>query len=306
MIADLFRRLFYIEQWSVGVAEAAVADFLNEPDSVAFDWIVPKRNTVFVADPFALEDDGGLTIFCERYDHWESCGEIIALKQSDNFSEERRETLLKSKTHYSYPFVWQSNDRIWIIPEQAEQGCLNAYKLENNTLTQDHLLVDEGIIDATLFQHDGMTWLFGTKKAKTYHQDKDLLLYFSETARGPYKPHPLNPIRSGLRGTRPAGGIIKCNNQIFRPSQDSSEEYGGAIVLHEILEISPTSYREREVRTISPNMINGFDSGIHTINATKNHIVVDSKRWILHPFTPLLKLLSRLRSSRVRNRGAAI
>lgn len=301
MISDLIRRLFYIEQWAIGYAPAAIADFLNAPGSVSFEWIIPDRKTVFVADPFAFEEHGDLTIICERFDHWENCGEIVSLKMKDGFKETLHEKLLKSQTHYSYPFVWHSNDRTWIIPEQAEQGRLNAYKFENDTLAPDHLLIDEGIIDATLFQHDGYTWLFGTKKEDSHHQDKDLLLYYSETARGPYKPHPLNPIRSGLRGARPAGSIIKCGDQIFRPSQDSSKEYGGAIVLHEILEISPTAYREQEVRTITPDMVNGFKSGIHTINNTNNYIVVDTKRWVFHPLTLLIKVMSRLRSSHVSN-----
>jgi hypothetical protein len=105
--------------------------------------------------------------------------------------------------------------------------------------------------------------------------DDELHVWFAETLRGPFTPHPANPVLSNVVGARPAGRIVRDNGRLLRPAQDGSGEYGRAIVVNEILALTPTEYRERAVSTITADEL-GAD-GIHTMDVAGDLAVIDTK-----------------------------
>jgi hypothetical protein len=98
---------------------------------------------------------------------------------------------------------------------------------------------------------------------------------------------------------RPAGRIIQIGDTLLRPAQDCASTYGAAIVLCEIERLTTEVYRERPVRRIEPGHVQGgFPSGLHTLDHTAHHVLVDTKRFAFDPFAAGVKIGSRLLTSR--------
>ncbi|MEG0197443.1 MAG: hypothetical protein RR676_09625, partial [Acinetobacter sp.] len=73
------------------------------------------------------------------------------------------------------------------------------------------------------------------------------------------------------------GKPFMYQNKLVRPSQDSLKRYGGNIELKEILELSPTAYKEQLLEVVLPDW-KAEDDGCHTINAEENFVVLDAIR----------------------------
>jgi hypothetical protein len=78
-----------------------------------------------------------------------------------------------------------------------------------------------------------------------------------------------------VTASRPAGAILRRNGRLYRPAQDGSGLYGRAVKLHEILELSETTYREELVTSIEPNW-NDRVSRTHTLAHVGRLTVVDA------------------------------
>jgi len=69
--------------------------------------------------------------------------------------------------------------------------------------------------------------------------------------------------------------------QLYRPAQDSSETYGGRLVINRVVQLDTHDYREEFVKCIEPLPGGPHKAGIHTISAVgPNFTLVDGKRFI--------------------------
>ncbi len=66
----------------------------------------------------------------------------------------------------------------------------------------------------------------------------------------------------------------------IRPVMDCSKIYGGAMILKEIEELTPTSFKEREIGRIDPTWASNLN-GTHTLNVNEDFVVYDGRRNIL-------------------------
>src|SRR6202035_2591395 len=90
------------------------------------------------------------------------------------------------------------------------------------------LLEDIDAADATLLLHDGRLWLFAAVAAANASSLDELHIFGAETIRGPWHPHPCNPVVSDVRCARPAGPIQCWEERLVRPGQDGSRPLGWA------------------------------------------------------------------------------
>ena len=104
-----------------------------------------------------------------------------------------------------------------------------------------------------------------------------LYLFYADSPMGPWRPHRLNPVKVDVRSTRPAGRPFRHGGRLYRPAQDGAPVYGSAIVVHEILELTPTSFREVQIARISPEWRPGL-SGTHTLNAAGSLTAIDARQ----------------------------
>ncbi|MBV8726839.1 MAG: hypothetical protein JO233_03560, partial [Candidatus Eremiobacteraeota bacterium] len=82
---------------------------------------------------------------------------------------------------------------------------------------------------------------------------------------------------------------------LYRPAQDSSRTYGGAVCLNRIVELSPATFEEIRVKTIAPQAFGTYTAGTHTFSYDGKTCVLDAKRRKLS-LRPLLNRVARASS----------
>jgi hypothetical protein len=278
------------EQWAIGVLDAPAAALLRGIPPERVRWLDPLPRG-FLADPMALTD-GSTTpsLLAEAYWFGERRGKIVALTSGQ--VSKGCAIVLDRPWHLSYPFLWREGSRIWCLPEMAEAGRVQLFRADPfpyRWVEGPVLLENFAGIDATL-HHDGTRyWLFAGNL--TEMPNGKLFLFHSERLETGWEPHPWNPVRCDLRNGRPAGPLFEHEGALFRPAQDCSDTYGGALVLNRIVELSPHAFREEAFVRLAPDPKGPYPDGLHTFCAAGPVTIIDGKRH----FPSLSRLLARMR-----------
>lgn len=262
--------------WTIGlytpVQEGKVAQL---GPKLVQEWEHPDPQNFYWADPFPILIGEKEFVLVEEFDKRNQKGRIVCLKRSANGLQIH--PALQESWHLSYPFVWQENGKIFLIPESAEAGKVFLYQAIDfpTRWEQKNVLLDVEAYDPTLIKSEGVYWLFVNQKAHPECSPFDELhLYFSESLEVPsWTPHPQNPIVSDVRKSRPAGRIFLQNGKLFRPAQDSGLRYGYRVHIQEIVCLTKTAYVEKTVQTLesAPD----FALGVHTYNQGKLGVWID-------------------------------
>ncbi len=273
------RELKEHEEWNIGVLYQPIQNLLEERPSLNARWLPSPSKGQYRADPFGYITDGQLNVLYEKYDYKKASGEINRLRPKRDNVLKRSRTLLGGGSHLSYPYVIERDGQVFVVPENAAKGCVELYRMNaaNDSLDHVRTLLDEPLLDPTVFEHQGRWWLFGTKAPLT---NVELFAYHSDRFEGPYAPHASNPIKSDIRSSRPGGTPFTHNGELYRPAQDSSLTYGGRIAINRILELSPFAFREEIVKYIGPFKGTAYSQGMHTLSAVGNITLVDGKRHV--------------------------
>ena len=177
--------------------------------------------------------------------------------------------VLEEAWHLSYPYVWEENEQIYLLPESADSGKLYRYRAEDfpKKWVRESIFFEGEAYDPTLLKKDGLYWLFVNQKAHSACSPFDeLFLYYTDDIQNPtWQAHPVNPIVSDVRCSRPAGRIFEKDGKWFRPAQDSGLRYGHRIQIQEILVLTKEAYQEVRVQTLEPDS-DSEALGIHTLN----------------------------------------
>ena len=268
------------EAWNIGVLYQPIASLLEEKPSLNVRWLPDPADTSFRADPFGyVADDGHLNVLYEKYDRKNGLGSIARLRPKKDNVLKRSRTMLETGTHLSYPYVVQHEGQIYVIPETADSGRVQLFRVndENTGLELVCPLLEEGLLDPTVVHHAGRWWMFGTKPPLT---NVELYIYHAEDLRGPWTPHLLNPVKSDIHSARPGGTPFHHQGQLWRPAQDSSRTYGGRIALNRVLVLDPERFQEETVKYVGPLKGTAYNQGLHTLAAVGNITLVDGKRYI--------------------------
>lgn len=244
-----------------------------------FKSIIPPKDR-FWADPFPFQWRGRYYIFIEDFSFAERKGHVavIELDEQGNWSGPR--PVLERNYHLSYPFVFEWQGDIYMIPESAENRSVELYRctsFPDQWSLQEVIMSDVTAVDTTLAEIDGSWWMFNNIAQDGASKNEELYLFYADTPLGPWRPHRGNPIKSDVRSARPAGRIFRWNGSWYRPAQDCSATYGNAISINKILRIDKDCYEEREVSKILPQWKSGL-IGTHTFNFTGRLTVVDALR----------------------------
>ncbi|MGH2563169.1 MAG: glucosamine inositolphosphorylceramide transferase family protein [Ginsengibacter sp.] len=118
---------------------------------------------------------------------------------------------------------------------------------------------------------------------------------------GPYRPHPKNPVRDNINGSRPAGSFILVDGNIYRPAQNSGNYYGSSIAITKIVLLNETEFIEENYMTLVPNKKDNFNFAMHTINYHDNLIVVDGLRRTFSPLTQIITFTKKKKLKQLNN-----
>lgn len=101
-------------------------------------------------------------------------------------------------------------------------------------------------------------------------------MWFAPSLDGPWQPHPLNPVKSEVTSSRPAGTPFVHDGRLFRPAQDDSGSYGRAMVINEVLRLTPEAFDEVVATRLGP-FGSGRPLGPHTLSAAGDRTLLDGK-----------------------------
>jgi hypothetical protein len=189
--------------------------------------------------------------------------------------------------HLSYPFLFEHEGVLCCLPELAQSDGIQLFQQVPATgewRFARTLLDGVAGVDPTLVRHDQRLWLFCT----TLEQSEAALhVHWAHALAGPWHPHRRNPVKFDVRSARPAGAPFEHQGQLFRPSQDCSETYGGAVRINRIVRLTPDDYEEEAVAVLRPDANGPYPAGMHTLSAAGDWTLIDGKRrrWLL-PWQP--------------------
>lgn len=243
---------------------------------------LPSARNHYYADPFVIAHDGRTFLFFEDYDYKTKRGNIARVELKADGTATEPKTVLDLPYHLSYPFVFEHDGAMYMIPESASNRTVDLYRATNFPDEWSHvktLKADTRAYDVTLHIRDGVYWFFANVVDRGTASCDELFLFHAESLTGEWTPHPLNPIVSDVRRSRPAGKLFERDGKLIRPSQDCSLSYGGAIQLNEVVVLNKTHYEEQPVARIEPDWMENL-AGTHTINHVGECQVIDGRKRI--------------------------
>ena len=292
VLRALLRRCFFLEYWNVGLIDASIDSVISKGHAASVRWLGPKRPLHYLADPFALPEVPGW-ILCEEYSHRTGLGWISALPLGDGgVSAPRRLAPFDRGTHRSYPFLFTADGAIYCVPESAAERRVELYRAVSfpDRWQRVSTLVEEfPALDTSVFFHEGRWWLFCTS-ADAGGEHK-LHAWHAAALAGPWQPHRLNPLKCDVSSSRPAGRPFMAGGSLYRPAQDCSRTYGGAIVVNKITRLTPSAFAEEPAGRIEPAAASGYGDGLHTVCPFGSATIVDGKRFVFDLRTPFLGVM---------------
>jgi hypothetical protein len=302
-----WERLFRHPQWNVGVLERPVSELLAPGAYTGEDveWFPLHGKQGFLADPFAVERAGQLRVYYEYFDYVTSRGRVGVLELGESGLEPVCDNVFSLPTHVSYPFLVDLSDGLHCVPETADAGEVSLYRVGDAHEPWRKvavLLPDVAGVDPTVFSHDGRWWLTCTRKGP--REDEELWAWHATSVEGPWEPHALNPIKTDVRGARPAGPPFVHEGALYRPAQDCSRAYGGGVRVHRVLELTPTTFAEEDVVLLQASPQCRYPMGPHTLTAVGGLVLVDGRRTVFVPaaLRAFVRIWVRNASARVRRR----
>ncbi|MFW9970749.1 MAG: hypothetical protein ACFFDF_11175 [Candidatus Odinarchaeota archaeon] len=274
------KNLFFIEQWNIGYINKSIEDLLETDEKLKINWLLAPSKIEFFADPFVIEYENQYHIFFEHFNYIKNKANISSISLDINQKIKKINLSLEKSEHLSYPFLLKLEGKIFMIPGEWQSNNITLYKLKDfpSVWNKAEVLINnvQGV-DPTLFKHNDLWWLTCTNKNKG--PNLRLLIFYSEHLYGPWHPHKKNPVKIDIRSARPAGQIFTWKGNLIRPSQDSSNTYGGRIALNTIKKLTPDEFIEEPIMFMVPQKREKYNQGIHTINSVGNITIIDGKRY---------------------------
>ncbi len=275
-------RLFLRDQWNVGIVEAPIHAFLSPRFRPAIRWLPDPAPHRFLADPFGVPASEGKCVLAEQYDYRARLGRIVVLESRVGLAFEAPRPAIELPGHASYPCTVVHQGDVYCIPETCQAREASLFRSEANLTrwVKVRTLVENfAALDPTVFRHDGLWWLF-CGDGDTW-PEATLYAWYAPDLLGPWHPHLANPLKTDIRGSRPAGTPFVHEGHLYRPAQDLSTTYGGAVTVNRVLALTPDEFEEEPVAVVRPDPAGPYPGGLHTLCAFGDRTLVDGKRRVL-------------------------
>lgn len=276
---DTVRGWLARQRWTIGLVPMGIGEIVQRGGLPEPTWIRGQPADCFFADPFLLDAaDETVRVLVEEYRYSSRTKQLVELEiaRSGRVVNARAPRGLPARA--SYPFLCSIGADLCCIPETSAAEQATAFmRCSADEWSRDRaLLTGFRAVDSTLVQHAGRWWLFCTKQGD--EDQTELHLFVAPEWSGPWAPHPLNPVKSDTRSSRPAGACFTIDGVVYRPAQNCARRYGAGITINRIEELSPCGFRETPVLSLSPSSSSPWPDGLHTINGLGDVTVVDGLR----------------------------
>ncbi len=236
----------------------------------------------FWADPCVIYESGIYYIFVEEFMYDTQKGHITVFSIDKKGKLGKPQRIIETSYHVSYPFVFEWEGAYFLVLESSENRTIELYRcvdFPTRWVFEKNLMEDVTAVDPTLFEHNGKWWLFvNIRENDGAPKHDELFLYYADTPLSDsWLAYSGNPVVSDVRKARPAGRLFHYNNDIYRPSQDCSIEYGHGLVINKVLELTESCYQENTVQSMTADW-RGKLTGIHTLSHAHKLTFIDVKR----------------------------
>lgn len=257
--------------WSIGLFRGSSPfslkpiEMTNAPNNETAAW--PVANPVFtcasvtslthpsnfVADPFLYILGSKMYLFFETKNSLTMQGDIGVAESSDQgLTWKYLGIALDEEWHLSYPYVFEYEGEIYMMPEGSRNGDLRLYKATKFPVQWEFhkTLIDQPLVDASMVQHDGNYWMFASNhKRFNSRKNGQLEVWVAPSPLGPWKEHSKNPIRNGPKsdGARNGGSPFVHEGKLYRLGQDCGETYGRRLRVFHVVTLTKDLYHEVEV-----------------------------------------------------------
>ena len=261
---------------AVFASDELVFDVFNEHHMIlkfGVNGLWKPKPLLYQADPFLFVKGKDLFLFYELQ-NWDDPGCIAMVKTSDLIHWSNPQIVLRESFHLSFPFVFEFDGTIYMIPESQEANSIRLYKANADLKCFSYvrtLLKNErtqGVYfnfnDNHVFYKEGKFYLFTSyQKDWMYYQE----LYITDNLlNGTFVKHPKSPICVSNEYGRNGGSIINFKGKLLRVTQDCHKDYGDNISLMEITQIDESHYEEELFRhNVFPHNSIFIDGG-HQLN----------------------------------------
>jgi hypothetical protein len=272
-VASKFESALHQDQWEIAYRFKTGSSDSNNT-FYRFKSLTPPKDR-FWADPCAIKVGNTYYVFIEEYLNETSKGHISVIELDRSGVVSGPTTVLDRPYHLSYPCVFEWQNDYYMVPESAANKTVELYRSTSFPFEwklEKVLLTDIRAKDATLVEIDGKWWMFVSIAEESIPDE--LYLFFADNPLGPWSPHPRNPVKSDVRGSRPAGKLFNWNDDLYRPAQNSSGRYGYGMSINRITRLDREGFAEEEVSQVLPNWRKNL-KGTHTLSIAGDLTVID-------------------------------
>jgi hypothetical protein len=260
--------------------------------SVAFlqsDWKISNLSLAttvtdpedrYFADPFVASYDNLTAIFVEDFSFSKKSGTISAIQISADGSYEVIPDIIKENFHLSFPFIFEFEKILYMIPESAQSKSIRLYKcvqFPNRWEYMYDIMQNVNAVDSMIFNHSGMWWLLTNMAPDGSSGQLVQLCIFS--ALNPlskdWQKHPKNPVVFAPESGRNGGLLRDTEGNIFRVRQKQGfDRYGEMFSIAKITKLDLANYEEEAYCEINPKFFHGL-AGTHHMHSLEGITVFD-------------------------------
>lgn len=278
---EIYRLCCYAPHWHIGWRYTGNAGVWQTSDLSGPAWkVLADPGHRFFADPFPVKWQGRTFVFFEDLDHRIGKGIISAIEFDEAGPVGEVMPVLTEPWHLSYPFMIEDKGELWMIPESSAHRDVALYKcvrFPDRWERHRTLLSGLELADVTITRHNGLNYLFGAWRDGAAGYSDMLAIFYADDLHGPWLPHASNPVLMDRASTRPAGNFVTIDGKLWRPVQDCAAGYGTGLGLAEIIELSPTTFRQAVRHTLRPGPP-WPGRKLHTLNRCGDLEVIDGAR----------------------------
>lgn len=280
---------FFSKEWSVkyrkiddkSIFEDTKSKFLKLPNTFRY-WF---------GDPILFAHNNQTYLFLEAFDRYKNIGKIGCFK----FDERKQKftdfsLILDEPFHLSYPYVFELNGKIYMIPETRQASKIFIYEcLEFPHKWERHVLINNiSAVDSTvILDSKNELYLF------TYSRENKVdYLEIYRVFAGDFALQLKEKIMDSDKVKRPAGPFVKYKDNLYRPSQYSTNSYGEKIIFNLVKSLDP--FVEETDRIMGLDELNITKKlGVHTYSKINNIECIDIRHKERMLF--LKKIIKKLR-----------
>jgi hypothetical protein len=276
--------------------------YIGQNESLGFK----KNPIIIVADPFLFVHEGKLFLFYELKTLYGK-GVIMMTHTDDLENWTEPCCVLDEEFHLSYPYVFEYDNSIYMIPETCADRSVRLYKADNNELTSfsfTRKLVEEpkganyriSYSDSSIYKKSDKYYLQTTVNIEGINH---LKMYVSNSLDGLYTEHSASPLVINNRYGRNGGCLFEYKGNLYRPAQECEKRYGDNVHLMKVTTLNEVEYREEP---ICHNIINTglefYSEGGHQFNfvAYDGNIIIatDAKEYRYYLFRRIINKMKRI------------